>query len=199
MPGKPARRRGPFAAAVIAVLLCAVAAPGAAQAPPVRLPACAACHGSDGNSTLAGSPSLAAQPTLFLENQLVMIREGLRDVPEMKGVLDGMSDDEIVQLARYFAAQPAKPAVAAADAERVQRGAALSKRGLCGTCHLPDYRGRDQIPRLAQQREDYLLASMRQFRTGVAPGRDTIMSASLVGFSDADLADLAHYFAAYGR
>jgi len=199
MPGSTARRRGPFAAAAIAVLLCAAAAPATAQGPPARLPACAACHGSDGNSTLAGSPSLAAQPKLFLENQLVMIREGLRDVPEMKGVLDGVGDEELVLLAAYFASQPAKPQTGTVDAERAKRGAALSQRGLCGTCHLPDYRGRDQIPRLAQQREDYLLASMRQFRTGIAPGRDTIMSASLVGFSDADLADLAHYFAAYGR
>ncbi len=198
MRGSTARRRGRLAA-TIAVVLCAAAAPAAAQAPPARLAACAACHGSDGNSTLAGSPSLAAQPKLFLENQLVVIREGLRDVPAMKGVLDGVSDEEIIQLAGHYASQPAKPQTVAVDAERVKRGAALSQRGLCGTCHLPDYRGRDQIPRLAQQREDYLLASMRQFRTGVAPGRDTIMSASLVGFSDADLADLAHYFAAYGR
>jgi cytochrome c553 len=70
---------------------------------------------------------------------------------------------------------------------------------LCGTCHLPDYAGREQIPRLAQQREDYLLAVMRQFRSGVAPGRDTIMSAALTGMSEQDLADLAHYLATYGR
>ncbi|MCX7892282.1 MAG: cytochrome c4 [Burkholderiales bacterium] len=171
----------------------------AGQAPPARLQACAACHGSDGNSVRPGSPSLAAQPALFLENQLVMIREGLRDVPEMREALQGITDEEIVMLARHYASLPAKPPEAGADGARVRRGAALSQRGLCGTCHLPDYRGRDQIPRLAGQREDYLLASLRLFRSGVAPGRDTIMSASLVGLSDADLADLAHYFASYGR
>lgn len=55
--------------------------------------------------------------------------------------------------------------------------------------------GRDQVPRLAGQREYYLLATMRMFRTGVTPGRDTIMSAALHGLADDDLADLAHYFA----
>jgi len=64
---------------------------------------------------------------------------------------------------------------------------------LCGTCHLPDYSGRQQIPRLAGQREDFLLYAMKQFRDHPGPGRDTIMSASLYGLKDRDLSDLAHY------
>ena len=39
-----------------------------------RVKACAACHGADGNSTLAGTPSLAGQPKVFLENYLVLTR-----------------------------------------------------------------------------------------------------------------------------
>jgi cytochrome c553 len=159
------------------------------------LQTCAACHGADGNSTLAGSPSLAGQPRLFLENQLVLIREGVRDVPAMKGLLDGTSDAELTDLAKHFAAQRARAQHAAADAERAKRGADIAQRALCGTCHLPDYRGRDQMPRLAGQREDYLLATLRMFSSGVTPGRDTMMSAALHGLSDADLVDLAHYFA----
>jgi cytochrome c553 len=201
MPDEARRRRGRFLSAALAAGLCAalgICAPASAQPAPPRAQVCAACHGADGNSTLAGSPSLAGQPRLFIENQLVMIREGLRDVPVMKGVVDGMTDDEIQQLARFYASQPARTGTIAADAVKAQRGAALSQKTLCGTCHLPDYAGREQIPRLAQQREDYLLATMRQFRTGVYPGRDTIMSAALNGLSDADLADLAYYFATFG-
>jgi cytochrome c553 len=51
---------------------------------------------------------------------------------------------------------------------------------------------------LAGQREDYLLAQLRLFRSGVTPGRDTIMSATLYGLSETELADLAHYFSHYG-
>lgn len=182
------------AAALAAVV--AAAASATAQEPP-RAHICAACHGSDGNSTQAGTPSLAGQPRLFIENQLVMIREGLRDVPAMKGVLDGVGDAEVQQLARYYSSQPVRPPATTPDAAQVERGRALSRRGLCGTCHLPDYAGREQIPRLARQREDYLIVAMRQFRSGVSPGRDTIMSAALYGLSDAELADLAHYFATY--
>lgn len=176
------------------VLLAALAAPAAwAQAVPARAAACGACHGADGNATQPGMPSLAAQPVVFLENTLVMIREGLREIPAMKGQLDGVSDAEITALARHYAGlKPAQPG-APAYAERARRGALISRQALCGTCHESDYRGREQIPRLAGQREDYLLATMRMFRSGVTPGRDTMMSAALNGMSDEDLVALAHY------
>lgn len=168
------------------------------QQPPAtpRLQACMACHGAQGNSADPNIPSLAGQPRLFIENQLVLIREGLRDVPAMKGLLDGVPDAEIVQMAGYFAAQKPVPAAGRpVDAAAVERGKALAARGLCGSCHLPDYAGRQQIPRLAGQHEAFLLASMKQFRDHPGPGRDTIMAASLYGFKDDELADLAHYLA----
>lgn len=160
-----------------------------------RLVSCAACHGVDGNSKIFASPSLAGQPKTFLENQLIMIREGIRDIPAMKGQLDGVRDPEIIALATHFSRLPLKPLDAPRKVALFERGATLSKQMLCGTCHLPDYRGRDQMPRLAGQREDYLLHSMRQFRDNQAIGRDTIMTASLYGIPDADLIAIAHYLA----
>ena len=143
---------------------------------------------------MALTPSLAGQPKVFIENQLVLIREGLRDIPQMKGLLDGMKDADLVALAAYFSAQPALRApTAAADSVIYQRGQQTARRMLCGTCHLPDYSGREQIPRLAGQREDFLLFAMKQFRDHPGPGRDTIMSASLFGLKDSDLTDLAHF------
>ena len=49
------------------------------------------------------------------------------------------------------------------------------------------------MPRLAGQRETYLLHSMRQFKNNQATGRDTIMAASLYGIADQDLVAIAHY------
>lgn len=160
-----------------------------------RLVACAACHGADGNSKTSASPSLAGQPKTFLENQMIMIREGIRDIPAMKGQLDGVPDAEIIALAKHFSSQTLIPLQIQRNESLYQRGAQLSKQMLCGTCHLPDYKGRDQMPRLAGQREDYLLHSMRQFRNNEAVGRDTIMAASLYGISDNDLIAIAHYLA----
>ena len=168
----------------------------AAQSPSAQtLQLCAACHGDKGNSKMLGSPSLAGQPRIFIENQLVMIREGLREVAAMKGLITDMKDEEFTVLAKYFSEQKIQPEPTALDTTRAVRGAALSKRGQCGSCHLPDYAGREQMPRLAGQREDFLLSSMKEFRDGRATGRDTIMVATLRGMTDAELTDLAHYFA----
>lgn len=171
------------------------ASPGTGSPPPARLAVCEACHGADGNSTLAQSPSLAAQPRLFLENTLIMIREGLRPIAAMGRLLDGVSDAEIVALADHYHRQKARPEPTPRDAAAFARGQALAARALCGTCHLPDYSGQQQIPRLASQREDYLALSMRQFRDNQALGRDTQMNGIMRGFGDRDIADLAHYFA----
>jgi cytochrome c553 len=155
---------------------------------------CSVCHGPQGNSQVPATPSLAGQPQLFIENQMVLIREGLRDFPEMRGVLDGMTDAEIVALAKYFSSQkPAPTAAGPADPAAFQRGKALAEKTLCGTCHLPGYTGRQQIPRLAGQHEEFLLHAMKQFRDHPGPGRDTIMAASLYGLKDAELADIAHF------
>ena len=179
-----------------ALALLALLPAAQAQQPP-QLELCVACHGPQGNSQIPQFPSLAGQPKLFLENQMVIIREGLRDIPQMKGLLDGMKDSEIVVLATYFSSQtPVRPAaVSPLDAETYQRGQTLARAMLCGTCHLPDYSGRQQIPRLAGQQETFLFDAMKQLRDHAGPGRDTIMSASLYGLKNEHLADLAHFLA----
>lgn len=144
-------------------------------------------------------PSIAGQPRVFLENQLVLIREGLRDVPAMKAVMGALNDEQIVALAKHFAAQPVAPPQAPLLAEKFKSGAEVAKDALCGTCHLPGYVGQNQVPRLAGQHEAYLLPTMKMYRDQPAPGRDTAMSAVLYGLKDADLEALAHYFAQQGR
>ena len=176
-------------------LALAVTAATAQPAPPRIVAACATCHGPDGNSTTPEVPSIAGQPRLFIENQLVLIREGLREVPAMKAVMGGLGDEEIVALARHFAARTPRALPLAVRREQRLRGAELSRRLLCGTCHLADYTGQNQVPRLAGQNEAYLLFALTQFRDHPGPGRDTIMASTLRGLGDADLADLAHYLA----
>ena len=64
-----------------------------------RIPSCEACHGPGGNSTTALIPSIAGQPKLFMENQLVLFREGIRKSPVMNPQMQGIADREIQQLA----------------------------------------------------------------------------------------------------
>lgn len=197
MPGP--ERVGAAGRALTAAALLVFVAGAPAQPAPALAAACVACHGAGGNSQQPLVPSLAGQPRLFIENQLVLVREGLREIPQMKGLLDGQADADLVALARYFAAQPpVRAAAGARDAAAYRRGEALSATMHCGSCHLPDYAGREQIPRLAGQHEAFLLQAMKQLRDHPGPGRDTIMAASLYGLKDADLADLAHFLAHFG-
>ena len=61
-----------------------------------------ACHGPGGNSVIAGIPSIAGQPKLFIENQLVLFREELRASPQMLPVVKGMKDAELTRLAEHL-------------------------------------------------------------------------------------------------
>jgi cytochrome c553 len=197
MPAEHRRR----AAALVAAAALAVFAPIAAQAQeatkplPQLIATCTACHGPDGNAPNPQWPSIAGQPRIFLENQLVIIREGLREVPTMKAVMGTLSDADIAAIARHYSALPKVPMANAVRQEQRLRGAEISRRALCGTCHLADYTGQNQVPRLAGQNEPYLLFALKQFRDHAGPGRDTIMSGTLQGMSDRELEDLAHYFA----
>ena len=156
---------------------------------------CSACHGADGNSSTASVPSIAGQPKLFIENNLVLFREGMRESDQMFAAMKGLKDPEIIKLAEYFSKLPAKPAPGATDKGLFQKGQALAKKYRCGICHLADFRGQNQVPRIAGQREEYLLSEMQAYLANTRRGRDTIMAASLYGLAEGDLAALAHFLA----
>ena len=179
----------------LAFLGVAMLAPlfSAAQKPPARAATCDVCHGPNGNSVLKDIPSIAGQPKVFIENQLVMIREGMRDIPQMKGTLDNVQDSELTELAHHYASiKIAKPPTQK-QADLYNKGERLSKEMRCGICHLPTFVGRDQMPRLAGQREDYMLYTMRAMKANQVVGRDPNMITSLYGIADEDLQAIAHY------
>jgi cytochrome c553 len=187
----------PFVAKVVVWLgvVFLTTSPSWGQVSPQRQALCAACHGADGNSQIKGIPSLAAQPKLFLENSLILMREGMREVPAMKGMLDGVTDAEVIELANFYSALTLVTPPADTQADLFNKGEQLASGMRCGICHLPNYMGREQMPRLAGQREDYLLHSLLQFKNNQAVGRDSNMAASVYGVADADLQALSHYLA----
>ena len=164
--------------------------------PAQRISFCETCHGTGGNSVTPLTPSIAQQPVPYLENQMVFFREGLRNAPVMEQVTRPLKDEDITALARHFAEQKARVvATTPPQAAKMARGAELVAKHHCGQCHLPKLEGRAQMPRLAGQREDYLLHAMLGYRDGKRTGADTTMSGILYGFPDADLEALAHYMA----
>jgi cytochrome c553 len=179
-------RRGQWA-----ILLTALFAfPVSSQEP------CLSCHGPDGNSTTPGIPSIAGQPKLFIETQLVLMREELRPAPQMLPLVKGMKDAEITRLAEHFSRLPAKSmATGPTDPKLLKQGAARAKALRCGVCHTADFGGQNQIPRLAGQREEYLRSEMLAYRDGNRKGGDTIMAAALYGVKDDEIKALAHFLA----
>ena len=156
---------------------------------------CAACHGPDGTSVTPGIPSIAAQPKVFLENLLVLMREGVRGSEVMQQQMKGLSDRDIVALAAHYSKQPLRPKPGEPDAALIRQGRLASDKYRCGICHLRDYRGREGSPRLAGQREEFLFDTMRAFRDAPPRGSDANMTAAMYGVSDADIRAMAHLLA----
>jgi len=157
--------------------------------------ACGSCHGSPERPPLAGMPSLAGQQEQFLVLQMFLLREGLREVPQMAGMFNGLSDPDLTAMAAYLASQAPPSGNASRDPKLHARGAGLSKAMGCGSCHLNDYRGQRQVPRIANQREDYLAATMKAYRDNQRTGADTSMNGILYQMPDGDIQALAHYLA----
>src|SRR5271156_1444822 len=113
-PLPPGRRgAGILASLVIALLLSGGAAAFAAE-PPAAIreivQTCAACHGQNGVSEIEKTPSLAAQPDIFIQYQLVFIRDGQRQVEVMQQIAKQLTDQNIRDLGAYYSSLPPPPA-----------------------------------------------------------------------------------------
>ncbi|HYF08044.1 MAG TPA: c-type cytochrome [Acetobacteraceae bacterium] len=191
-----------LAAALVAAACVSAAAQTASRGDPARgrqqaEQVCAACHGPEGRSSVPGVPSLAGQQPEFMAIVLILLREQVRDTPAMNAIAQALSDREIEDLAAWFASLPPGPPEdrGPRDPALAERGRALSARMNCGVCHLPDYSGRNQVPRLAGQREEVLVHAMTGYRDGTRRGSDTNMNAAMHGVSDDDIRALAHHLA----
>ena len=161
----------------------------------VKAKACEACHGNPERAPLPGTPWLAGQQNDFLEAQMFLFREGLREAPQMAGVLKGVTDFDFLDMAAYFSRQTPPRIEAKRDPALHARGAKIAQGMGCGSCHLKDYRGQRHLPRVAGQREDYLAATMKAYRDNKRTGSDTSMNGILYKVPDGDIDALAHFLA----
>lgn len=154
---------------------------------------CNSCHGTAAAAPKANSPALAGQQSEFLEMQMILMREGLRLVPEMRGWLSRYSDKDLTDIAAFYAAAKPLALKGARNEALFAKGATLAEAMGCGSCHMGDYTGQRQVPRIVNQREDYLGRALKAYRDNERSGSDTSMNAVMYKASDADIAALAHF------
>ena len=170
---------------------------------------CAACHGADGNSAVPTFPKLAGQGEKYLTKQLQDIRDGARPIPTMVGQLDGKSDQDLADIAAFYAAQPRSGGQADPDklalGEKVYRSGILERNvAACTACHSPNGNGNAPagFPALAGQHAEYTAAQLRAYRQGYEDpagrtndGDTKIMRTTAFGLSDMEIDAVSSYVA----
>ena len=186
-------------------------AAGDAAAGEGKVALCSACHSADGNSLAPNFPKLAGQGERYLLKQMKDIKAGNaapadptvgRKVVEMTGMLDAFSDQDLADIAAYFASK--KTTVGTADPALVERGAALFRGGkvdegmpACTGCHSPTGSGNDlaAYPQLGGQHATYIAKQLTDFREGnrVNDGDSMIMRTIAAKLSNKDIEAVSSY------
>jgi cytochrome c553 len=161
-----------------------------------RVVTCFACHGEHGQSETENIPSLGGQQAPYALIQLFMFREKLRTFEPMNDMTKAFTDDDLRGFSDFIATLP-KPAAPAdaGDPARLVRAQALVTQNHCNSCHKPDFSGGDNVPRIANQREDYLAKTMREYKDNSRHGYDGTMAEVLNSVTTDQIAELAYYIA----
>ena len=181
--------------ALIVIALSVALLPSTSRAaPPAVAATCASCHGTKGVSSIHGTPSLAGQPDIFIQYQLVFMRDGGRNPGVMQAIVKTLTDDNIRQLGAYYAALPPPPAIKADGGVDAEKVTAIMQPRHCDSCHKADFSGQGETARLAGQRPEYLAKALGDFRAGTRRGRGmgAMMEVS-VTLHDPDIEMIAAY------
>ena len=161
-----------------------------------RAVACFACHGEHGQSQTDNTPSLGGQQAPYALIQLFMFREKLRTFEPMNEVAKPLSDGDLRDFSDFIARLPKpQPPADAGDPSRMQRAQALVVQNHCNSCHRPDFAGGDNVPRIANQREDYLAKTLKEYKDNTRHGYDATMADVMQPVTPEQIADLAYYIA----
>jgi cytochrome c553 len=162
---------------------------------------CAACHTADGSRGSPANPILAGQHPEYLVKQLQEFKSGKRNNAIMKGFASTLSDDDMRNVAAFYASKSAKPGFAkdktlVTFGERIFRGGIADKAvPACAACHGPNGAGLPaQYPRMGGQHADYTEAQMVAFRAGMR-ANSAQMTTIAAKLSDREIKAVSDYIA----
>jgi cytochrome c553 len=161
--------------------------------------ACVGCHGANGISATKGVPHLAGQRPAYVYLELKAYKSGARSAEPMVNAVKFLSEDALVKVAAYYASlDPAQPGPASgaktgtAKLDPVQAGKAAAAG--CAGCHGDGGVSKTPgMPNLVGQDPKYLVAAMKAYKSG--PRKNEMMKTMLSALSDADLNNIALYYA----
>jgi cytochrome c553 len=113
----------------------------------------------------------------------------------MSPFASGLSREDMLDLAEYFAAQRPAPTGFTADPAKVTAGRAKSQETLCTMCHLGEFSGQNEVPRVAGQHPEYVIKQLKAFKARSRTNDAGTMTSVAQTLSDADIENLAHYIA----
>ena len=154
---------------------------------------CASCHGADGNAVLPIYPNLAGQNWRYIYMQLKDFKEGRRYNNTMSPLAGSLSREDMINVASYFATLPAKPNPFVPDEAKVKLGKAKADETLCSMCHLGEFKGQNEIPRVAGQQYDYVMEQLRNFKSRTRTNDAGNMTSVAQTLTETDMENLTHY------
>jgi cytochrome c553 len=184
--------------------LCVASTAAHAQAPPPpaagtsiaeKVDVCTTCHGPNGNSASPQYPVLAGQNARYLYLQLKDFKEGRRHDVQMEPIAASLERDDMLALADYFSKQKQAPSGFKADAAKVALGKKKTDEVLCPMCHLGEFAGQNEIPRVAGQKYEYVKKQLADFKAKRRTNDAGNMTSVAATLSDADIENLAQYIA----
>jgi cytochrome c553 len=179
-----------------ALAFALVAASANAETLEQRFATCQGCHGEKGRSEIEYTPSLGGQQAPYALIQLFMFREKLRVFEPMNDMAKTLTDDDLRNFSDFIAKLPKpEPHADATEPARMQRGETLAKQYLCNNCHNRDFSGKENVPRIANQREDYLAKTLGEYKDNSRHGYDGSMADVMGSVAKEQIADLAYYIA----
>ncbi|MDP4302287.1 c-type cytochrome [Leptothrix discophora] len=162
---------------------------------------CGACHTADGSRGTPANPILQGQHPAYLVKQLTEFKSGKRDNAIMKGFASGLSEEDMKNVAAFYASKQAKPGFAKNKdlvvlGEKIYRGG-IADRNIpaCAGCHSPTGAGIPaQYPRVAGQHADYTESQLKNFRDGVRKN-SAQMTGVAAKMNDREIKAVADYIA----
>ncbi|MFI3122746.1 MAG: c-type cytochrome [Methylococcales bacterium] len=171
---------------------------------------CISCHGEHGNSTMVMFPKLAQQNTGYIVNQLKAFKDGTRKDPMMATIAMSLTDNDMVDIANYYAEQKIagehedvldSAEERAEHDEMVKLGGDLYRNGdlkrevsACIACHGPHGEGNQpaSFPQLRWQHKDYLIKALTDFKSGKRSNtNENMMHMIAVKMTDAEIKAVA--------